>query len=128
MICPSPKKGLSKRSRFNKGAAKLSKSDDRHLTEKELESLAGFGHPFGAASIDALTRDVRDHLVECRSCSVQLAKYTRVSARLALLKTSFESRRVDECPVDEEWLNLAAGITNEKEAARLLEHAIECDR
>jgi CHAT domain-containing protein/tetratricopeptide (TPR) repeat protein len=103
--------------------------DDRHLTEDELATLAGFyagrqsdaarGTPSGGALVQ--------HLSSCQQCAVRAAEYTAARSRLAVVKSQSMAKRSAECPPDEELRVLAAGSVNQERLDELLAHAIECD-
>ena len=104
------------------------KSSDRHLTDQELDVLAGFdtrdlASPVQAGAPDA---DAVLHLSGCQHCREELDKRVSAIGRLTALKTGSESDRGPLCPADEELMNLASGLTNQTRSSELMDHAIEC--
>ncbi len=100
---------------------------DRHLTDEELHVLAGrefqSGHSLGLEPAE----DAAQHVLECPDCREKFDAHVKAIGRLSALKspTAVESGRI--CPADEAWMNLAAGLCDEKDAQPMLDHAAVCD-
>src|SRR5207248_1622232 len=47
--------------------------------------------------------------------------------KLAFVRAAAPQSRGDLCPVENEWLNLAAGLKTESDSQRMIEHAAHCD-
>jgi CHAT domain-containing protein/Flp pilus assembly protein TadD len=122
-----------------------------HLTPQEVESLL-FGatdsttmFAGGAAAQEA--QQAQQHLSGCAVCQSVAKKYTNADSVLRGLilgnkglrndlsgnelsvnkETSNRPKRGNECPAEQTWPNLAAGLLNEDEAAAYVTHAAQCD-
>jgi CHAT domain-containing protein len=121
-------KEFSEQNRSSKGAKKLLKSSDRHLTDQELDLLAGFDTRALASSVQAGAPDEEAvlHLSDCQHCREELDKRVSAIGRLAALKIRSQSPRGPLCPPDEELMNLVGGITSQTRSSELMDHAVEC--
>jgi len=121
---------------------------DMHLTPQELQSLL-FGATDSTTIIadSATAQEAQQHLSGCAVCQSVAKKYTKADSLLRGLssgnkglrnlevgdKLSGDQRRLEgpkrgrDCPADETWLNLAAGLISEEEAAHYVAHAAQCD-
>jgi CHAT domain-containing protein len=119
-----------------------------HLTPQELESLL-FGATGSTTTIadSAMAQEAQQHLSGCAVCQSVAKKYTNADSVLRSLilgnkgprndlsgnelsankETSNQPKRGKECPAEQTWPNLAAGLINEDEAARYVSHSAQCD-
>ena len=120
---------------------------DMHLTPQELQSLL-----FGADDSKDNARggaapEAQQHLSGCVVCQSVAKKYTNADSLLRGLSFGNKGlqnvnvrdrlsgkkeipdrpKRGADCPADETWPNLAAGLINEEEAALHVSHAAQCD-
>src|SRR4029077_17964749 len=106
---------------------------DTHLTPQELESLL-----FGAAGSKTTIADstaaqeAQQHLSGCAVCQSVADRYRNADA--ALKGLGMQNKRAwkaptpgIDCPAEETWVRLAAGLISEEEAARYVTHAAQCD-
>lgn len=102
---------------------------DQHLTEDELDQLAGIPGPRDLDVSGTFPSDTAasKHLSECQGCRRQLEERIATNQKLALLKARASRDRDDFCPPDEEWMNLAAGIEPKEVSQKMLNHAAHCD-
>lgn len=103
--------------------------DDRHLTEEELESAAGFHNPTAGSFVqtDFPAESVAQHLSGCPGCQQQLDARVSANIRLSALKNQSAAESGNLCPDDEEWTTMAAGLGDENHVRRMLDHAATCD-
>jgi CHAT domain-containing protein/tetratricopeptide (TPR) repeat protein len=119
---------------------------DMHLTPQELQSLL-----FGADDSKDDARggaapEAQQHLSGCVVCQSVAKKYTNADSLLRGLNLGSKGFRNDlsrnefgnkgtpnrpkrgkDCPSQETWPNLAAGLINEAEASLYVSHAAQCD-
>ena len=120
---------------------------DMHLTPQEVESLL-FGAT-GSTTVFAAAaeQEAQQHLSGCAVCQSVAEKYTNADSMLRGLilgnkgprnadvgdeftgnkGTSDGPKRATDCPAEQVWPNLAAGLIKEEEAARYVAHAAQCD-
>jgi tetratricopeptide (TPR) repeat protein len=109
---------------------------DAHLNPQEFE-LVLFGlADSGTSNIgNSQAFEAQQHLEKCVVCQVMVEKYRSADEMLNRLKTgnktSFskgtETQRKTECPVEQTWLLVAAGLIEEEEAKICVAHAANCD-
>jgi tetratricopeptide (TPR) repeat protein len=121
---------------------------DMHLTPQELQLLL-FGVTDSETSIadSAAAQEAQQHLSGCAVCQSVARKYTKADSLLRGLSSGNKGlRNVDvgngasdgegaldgpkrgtDCPAEQSWPNLAAGLIKEDEAARYVSHAAQCD-
>jgi CHAT domain-containing protein/tetratricopeptide (TPR) repeat protein len=119
-----------------------------HLTPQELQSLL-FGATDSETTIadSAAAQEAQQHLSGCAVCQSVAKKYTNADLLLRGLRFSNKEpgnadvgdglsgdqgrpegpKRGRDCPADETWPSLAAGLMSEEEAARYVTHAAQCD-
>lgn len=66
------------------------------------------------------------HLEGCSECREHMALYQAQSERLEALGRQIPGERRESCPDIEVWMNVAAGLVEEPEAGRLLDHVAAC--
>src|SRR5262245_12032751 len=108
---------------------------DRHLTPQELEALL-FGAA-GSINVDApgaATPEAQQHLNRCAVCQAVAEKYRNAEKALTSLGSGADSgnrgrvpTRRPDCPDEEVWLSLAAGLLNKDDVTRYVSHAATCD-
>jgi CHAT domain-containing protein len=119
-----------------------------HLTPQELQALL-FGTADSTTTIadSAAAQEAQQHLSGCAVCQSVAKKYTNADSVLRGLilgnkgprnelsgnelfgnkGTPDRPKRGTDCPVEQTWPNLAAGLIKEEEAARYVTHAAQCD-
>ena len=107
----------------------MQKPGDEHLTEDELDALAFFGATAIPSSAPAGTHAEAAalHISGCPACRLQLDRRIAAQAKLATLRNTTAMRSDSLCPADEEWMQMAAGLTDDRVSQRMLEHAASCD-
>ncbi len=102
----------------------MARTADQHLSQEEIDWLAVADSQESETDDDG--RDVQTHLACCELCRrrVQASE----SKRQVLRATNRATRglRSNECPPEEKWPRLAAGLLD-SEAYDLLTHAVACD-
>lgn len=121
---------------------------DMHLTPQELQSLL-FRAPGSTTTIadGAAAQEAQQHLSGCAVCQSVAKKYTNADSLLRALRlgnkgfvdglsgnessgnkgTSDRPKPGKDCPGEQTWPNLAAGLIREDQAARYVSHAAQCD-
>jgi CHAT domain-containing protein len=109
------------------------RSADEHLTPQEIEQLLFGADDSKDNAGGGAAPEAQQHLSGCAVCQAVADKYRNVDSALKGLRTDDKralkaSTRGTDCPDDETWPNLAAGLIKEDEAARYVSHATQCDR
>jgi len=101
---------------------------DSHLTPQELDLvlLSGAG-PNPTTAERALAQEAKQHLEGCEYCQSVAKQYAKVDSALGRLRAGPNPVRKEDCPKESVWLELAAGLADEGQSAKLLEHAAQCD-
>src|SRR5579864_6926299 len=120
---------------------------DMHLTPQELQSLLFRATESSTTIADsAAAQEAQQHLSGCAVCQSLAKKYTNADSLLRGLILGNKGSRSDlsgnesgnkgasdrpkrgkDCPAEQTWPNLAAGLIREDEAARYVSHAAQCD-
>jgi tetratricopeptide (TPR) repeat protein len=109
---------------------------DAHLNPQEFElALFGAADPDASNTGNAQAFEAQQHLKTCVVCQAMAEKYRSAEEILDGLragnKISFskskETQRKTECPGEQTWLLMAAGLIEEKEAKFYVAHAANCD-
>lgn len=104
-----------------------------HLTDDQIEELLralafsrdeDFEEGQGAGS--AIQNPAGLHLANCPSCRLKVKALQAATQRLALLKAPTATKAGEECPTQEVWHQIAAGI-EDADAENCLNHAIHCE-
>lgn len=88
----------------------------RHTADNEPAQTADRKHQ----------EDVRTHLRDCLSCQSRMRAHQQGRERLAGLKSSAVSTPSPQCPPDDVWIEVAAGIATQ-DSTNYLSHAVDCD-
>jgi CHAT domain-containing protein len=107
---------------------------DEHLTPQELELLLltpADSRDSNAAGV--LEPAAQHHLETCAVCQAEAERYRKVEEALSVMSinASPDVRKVlpgPDCAPEESWLQIATGLMNDEDAARLLAHAAMCRR
>ncbi len=112
------------------------RSADAHLNPQEF-GLALFGIADSGTSNTGNSQafEAQQHLKICGVCQAMAERYRNAEEMLDRLrdgsKTSFsrgkETQRKTECPVEQTWLLVAAGLIDEEKAKICIGHAASCD-
>jgi CHAT domain-containing protein len=101
---------------------------DAHLTPQEFELVLFTAAVSTPTTADrAQVREAQQHLDGCEHCQSVARHYANVDSALARLRAGQGSVRKPDCPEETVWMELAAGLTEERAASGLLEHAAQCD-
>jgi CHAT domain-containing protein len=94
-----------------------------HLTGPELEGLL-----FPEASVAGVSgnEEALEHCTHCSQCATLVNAHRKASREIGSLKRLPPNSARSSCPPEEQWLNLAAGLTDDDLTMRLLEHASQC--
>jgi CHAT domain-containing protein len=108
------------------------RSADEHLTPQEIEQLLFGADDSKDNAGGSAVPEAQQHLSGCAVCQSLADKYRNVDSALKGLRTDDQralraSTRGTDCPDDETWPNLAAGLIGEEEATRYVAHAAQCD-
>lgn len=110
---------------------------DEHLNPQEFEMLLFGAVDSGHNNVDSVLRkQAEQHLNGCAVCRSMAERYRDAEKILETLESGHRaSRNKDQaltrgpdCPADEAWFHLAAGLVQEDEAERNVKHAVTCDR
>jgi tetratricopeptide (TPR) repeat protein len=107
---------------------------DEHLTPQELESLLfAATDPKVPIAPGGAEPAAKQHLDECAACQQMAKKYVNAETALETLRTwsrrsSQPAPKTPDCPEDEIWLRIAAGLADNAAAAHYVTHAAQCDR
>jgi tetratricopeptide (TPR) repeat protein len=110
----------------------LSRDPHHHLSPDELASLVEVE---SVPEDDVLRSDrtqAERHAESCELCGSRLRDQRSVQSRLRNMVASLPSKRKPDyppadCPSEEKWMRLAAGLVSSQDATLLLEHATHCD-
>ena len=101
-----------------------------HLSLQEIELLARDlrdAHGMSGPRREAHLEEARRHLGECESCQELVQAYEDLHRRLGPLDATPEAHLGSDCPSEDEWRRVAAGLLPESQTAEALEHSINCD-
>jgi hypothetical protein len=93
-----------------------------HLSGPDCESLVSSAS--GAIVFDNEAK-WREHIETCERCALVMERYRLAGERL--LKLPMRGEPGHDCPDARRWAEFAAGLTDEAESAKLLDHAVACD-
>ena len=110
----------------------MSRDPHHHLSPDELASLVEVE---SVPEDDVLRSDrtqAERHAESCELCGSRLRDQRSVQSRLRNMVASLPSKRKPDyppadCPSEEKWMRLAAGLVSSQDATLLLEHATHCD-
>jgi tetratricopeptide (TPR) repeat protein len=110
---------------IGKGGRDMARAADHHLSQEEIDWLAVADPQESETDDDG--RDVQNHLACCELCRRTLQ--ASESRRQALSATNWAGRalRGNECPLEDKWSRLVAGLLLDSQAHDLLTHAAACD-
>ena len=99
-----------------------------HLNLQEIEWLAErLREGMPVPGLEANLEEARRHLGECESCQELVQGYEDLRRRLGQLKATREACLGPNCPSEDEWRRVAAGVLPESRTAEAFEHSIDCD-
>lgn len=104
----------------------MERTSDAHLTRNEIDWL--LASQIGAGPMLSLApgESVRKHLTACTECRQRLQQHETFMRRLRAREESNERVRTPQCPPDEVWAQLAAGLSSPEISDGLLAHAARC--
>jgi tetratricopeptide (TPR) repeat protein len=106
----------------------LSRDPQSHLSPKELAGLAEETEATAPAASALFDREqAKAHADGCSVCGHRLRDHRSVQASLRSMANPVASERTSECPPDDKWTAVAAGVYSAEQCAPLLEHASHCD-
>jgi CHAT domain-containing protein len=101
---------------------------DSHLTPQEFELVLFTGSgPNLATAERAQAQEAQRHLERCEYCRSVAKQYSNVDSVLGRLRAGPNPVRKEDCPEESLWLEVATGLSDEGQSAKLLEHAAQCD-
>jgi CHAT domain-containing protein len=98
---------------------------DPHLDEDDLDRL--LGRELGLLAASAGSPDPLPHAQSCPACREQLDALRQFAVQLRLLHPAESAKPLDDCPQQDVWLLLAAGLLPAARSEALLDHAVSCD-
>jgi CHAT domain-containing protein/cytochrome c-type biogenesis protein CcmH/NrfG len=107
----------------------LSRPADQHLTQDELEFLisSGASQEWESSPSGLEPEGIVSHSAQCEKCRLLAASYAAVQARMGSLRSGRLSPRQVDCPSDEQWVFVAAGLLPAEQAEKNMQHAANCD-
>lgn len=101
---------------------------DAHLNESQIEALLQPElEPDRGVLFDAESyQEAKAHLDACDSCRERFRLQESAMERLVHIKSNTPNARGPQCPPDEVWIEIAAGIQSQL-AEMCLNHAVKCD-
>lgn len=107
------------------------RSADEHLTPLELQFLLFAGADEDVPGDGGMAApEARQHLDGCAICQATAQKYVDADSLLRTFDVPPPDRsrsRGPDCPPDETWLRMAAGLIDDAAAAPYVSHAARCD-
>jgi CHAT domain-containing protein len=123
------------------------RSADEHLTPQEIDQLLFGADDSKDNAGGGAAPEAQQHLSGCAVCQLVADKYRNVDSALKGLSSGNKGlrnpdvgdklsadqgrsegpKRGRDCPAEETWPNLAVGLISDKEAARYVAHAAQCD-
>lgn len=103
----------------------MTRDPQAHLSPDELAFLSGEREPVSQGDRDRQGAEV--HAETCSLCGSRLRSHRFLQANLRNLAVTVAANRKPECPREQTWIDLAAGLFSGTEARSLLEHASHCD-
>jgi CHAT domain-containing protein len=107
----------------------LARSADEHVTQDELEFFLSSGASSTRESLGAGMDSgaISFHLAQCEKCRLLTVSHAAVEARLLSLRPVSLASRGTDCPANEEWLFLAAGLLPAEQVEKDMQHVRNCD-
>lgn len=101
---------------------------ETHLTDDNIEELLhdGLRREQGPRTGPEVDNDLLNHLQSCEICRSKVEAQETVMQRLGLLESRSPDESGPECPPDEVWLEVAAGVSG-ADAEKYVSHAASCD-
>ena len=96
-----------------------------HLTEIQLQKLVDLQGANSPEQTAGMMIGLA-HLRECSACAALVEGYRNAGRKIDSVKSLAIVVDRSKCPPEEVWLELVAGIVQEKEAMELLRHCSEC--
>src|SRR6266853_4540599 len=104
---------------------------DEHLTPQEFEQLLFETADSKGNANRASAQQAQQHLSGCAVCQSVAEKLKKIDSALRALGTNQGSSkpptRGSECPADDAWVRLAAGVMAQEEMGPYVTHAAQCD-
>lgn len=101
---------------------------DSHLNDDQIEELLRLTLSGNLES--GFNRDVQGesqlHLKSCETCQARALDFRRTTEKLAILRTDLREPPSPQCPPDDVWISVAAGIDG-PDSHGYLRHAASCD-
>src|SRR5579864_6455749 len=103
---------------------------DAHLTPRELELLLFEAADSNTGNMHAAAEpEAQQHLNECSTCQSLAERYRRAEMALSNLEAMARIHKEEfprlgtDCPAEEVWLSIAAGLIKDDASANYLAHA-----
>jgi CHAT domain-containing protein/tetratricopeptide (TPR) repeat protein len=101
---------------------------DSHLNAEQIEELLRSAHGNEDRSLEERARDERlsGHLQGCTQCQSRLIEERVAMDRLARIAASGDAPPGPQCPSDDAWMEIAAGVFD-VDSDNYVSHAAHCD-
>lgn len=101
---------------------------DAHLSDDQIELLfqKNWSSKPESHFDPGIEEDAQNHLNNCNSCRARVQEQESAMQRLALLQPPATGRPGSQCPPEDVWVVIAAGIAG-PDAENYLAHATQCD-
>lgn len=101
---------------------------ESHLDDGQIDELLQPDWSEGRESVfdPEVREDARTHLRICEICQARVREQERAMERLALLRTNSPGMPGLQCPPEDVWLEIAAGMATQ-DSETCLSHAANCD-
>ena len=107
---------------------KLVRDPHSHLSVEELARLVETAQAVPhAVDIGFDEMMAKSHAADCSICGPRLRALQFAQASIRGLMRPGASKRTSDCPAEDSWPDLAAGVSSPADAASLLEHVSKCD-
>jgi tetratricopeptide (TPR) repeat protein len=104
---------------------------DEHLTPQEFEQLLFETADSKGNANRASAQQAQQHLSGCAVCQSVAEKLNKIDSALRALGANQGSSRPptrgSECPAEDAWVRLAAGVMTQEEMGPYVTHAAQCD-
>jgi tetratricopeptide (TPR) repeat protein len=117
--------GCSKR--YEEVGKQLSRDPQNHLSAEELAFLVEAAESADPRGPDSDWGLAEAHVSGCGMCGTRVRAARSAQARLRSMASTVASERTRDCPAEDKWAALSAGLCADADAAPLLAHASTCD-
>ena len=97
---------------------------NQHLSGEEIEQLTSIAPDEAVGALEGAMR----HLERCEQCRFRMLLSEQDLSSIRQLASGGTPRTSSDCPPEDRWLEVAAGLGTKAERKRLMEHAATCAR